>query len=120
MLDDVGRLARVIIELRDPYSGVTPKRPLLSLGSFVAVEIEGRLLRNVIGIPRTALRADDTVWVADPSRRLDVRSVTVARLSENAALIEGGLQPGEQVVLTNLQGATPGLSLQPLEVGELP
>lgn len=118
VLDDVGRLARVIIELRDPYSSATPKRPLLSLGSFVAVEIEGLLLRNVIGIPRTALRADDTVWVADSARQLEVRSVTVARLTENTALIEGGLRPGEQVVLTNLQGATRGLSLQPLEVGE--
>ena len=120
VLDDVGRLARVIIELRDPYSGAAPNRPLLSLGSFVAVEIEGRLLRNVIGVPRTALRADDTVWVADPARQLDVRSVTVARLSENTALIEGGLRPGEQVVLTNLQGATPGLSLLPLGVGGSP
>ena len=84
----------------------------------MAVEIEGLLLRNVIAIPRTVLRADNTVWVADSSGQLEIRSVTVARLGESTAFIEGGLEPGEQVVLTNLQGATPGLSLQPLEPGE--
>ena len=118
VLDDVGRLARVIVELPNPYSGTTPSRPLLSLGSFVAVEIEGLLLRNVIAVPRTVLRADDTVWVAGSSRRLEIRNVTVARLGETAAFIGSGLQPGDRVVLTNLQGATPGLALQPIEVGE--
>ena len=118
VLDDVGRLARVIIELPRPYSGAAPGRPLLSLGSFVAVEIEGLLLRNVIAIPRTVLRAENTVWVADSSGQLEIRSVTVVRLGENMVFIESGLEPGEQVVLTNLQGATPGLPLQPLEPGE--
>lgn len=119
VLDDVGRLARVIIELPHPYSGA-PGRPLLSLGSFVAVEMEGLLLRDVIRIPRAVLRPDNTVWVADSSGRLEVRSVTVARLGEDAAFIDGGLEPGERLVLTNLQGATPGLLLRPFEVGESP
>ena len=119
VLDDVGRLARVIIELPNPYSGA-PGRPLLSLGSFVAVEMEGLLLRDVIRIPRAVLRPDNTVWVADSSGRLEIRSVTVARLGEDAAFIDGGLEPGERLVLTNLQGATPGLLLRPLEVGESP
>lgn len=118
VLDDVGRLARVIIELPHPYSGAAPGRPLLSLGSFVAVEIEGLLLRKVVAIPRTVLRAENTVWVADSSGQLEIRSVAVARLGENTAFIESGLEPGEQMVLTNLQGATPGLPLQPLEPGE--
>ena len=115
VLDDVGRLARVIIELPNPYSGATPGRPLLSLGSFVAAEIDGLLLRDVIAVPRTVLRADNTVWVANSSRQLEIRSVTVARLGEATALIDGGLGPGEQVVLTNLQGAIPGMVLQPLD-----
>ena len=118
VLDDVGRLARVIIELPHPYSGVAPGRPLLSLGSFVAVEMEGRLLRDVIRIPRTVLRADNTVWVANAAGQLEIRSVTVARLGDAAAFIGSGLEPGEQVVLTHLQGATPGLLLRPLEVDE--
>ena len=119
VLDDVGRLARVIIELPNPYSGL-PGRPLLSLGSFVAVEMEGLLLQDVIRIPRTVLRPDNTVWVADSSGRLEIRSVTVARLGEDVAFIDGGLEPGERLVLTNLQGATPGLLLRPLQVGESP
>lgn len=120
VLDDVGRLARVIIELPNPYSGAAPGQPLLSLGSFVAVEMEGRLLRDVIRIPRAVLRADNTVWVADASGQLEIRSVTVARLDEDAAFIDGGLEPGERLVLTHLQGAAPGLLLRPLEVAESP
>ena len=118
VLDDVGRLARVIIELPHPYSGAAPGRPLLSLGSFVAVEMEGLLLRDVIRIPRPVLRADNKVWVANAAGQLEIRSVTVARLGDDDAFIGSGLEPGEQVVLTHLQGATPGLLLQPLEVDE--
>lgn len=120
VLDDVGRLARVIIELPDPYSDAAPNRPLLSLGSFVAVEIEGRRLSDVIAIPRNVLREDDTVWVANSARQLEIRSVTVARLDENTAFLDRGLQAGEMVVVTHLQGATAGLALAPLEAGEQP
>ncbi len=117
-LDDVGRLARVIIELQAPYAKTEEHRPLLSLGSFVAVEIDGRLLRNVIAIPRSALRADNTVWVANAAKQLEIRRVMVTRLTATEALVESGLEAGEQVILTNLQGAAQGLTLRPVEKGE--
>ena len=86
----------------------------------MAVEIEGRRLSDVIAIPRNVLREDDTVWVANSARQLEIRSVTVARLDENTAFLDRGLQAGEMVVVTHLQGATAGLALAPLEAGEQP
>ncbi len=75
-LDPLGRMARVLVEIKDPLGlEVSAKTvvgegqpaaarglPLL-IGAFVKVEIDGRELDGVVEVPREALRNGDTVYV---------------------------------------------------------
>jgi multidrug efflux system membrane fusion protein len=75
-------------------------------GMFCRVIIPGLVLDNVVVLPRHAVSFENTVYVA-LDNRLQTRSVTVARLEQEKAVISGGLTPGETVVTTRLE--------QPLE-----
>jgi hypothetical protein len=78
----------------------------------VDILFKGRLLPDIITIPRSAMRENKSVWVMSDERRLTIRPVKVARLEKQDALISGGLEDGEKVVLTNLSGVADGLKLR--------
>lgn len=107
-LDERSRMVDVVIRVEKPYA----TRPPLVAGLFVAVEIQGRTLENAAVIPREALRADDTVWVVDQHGQLTFRPVDVARMTTTSAIIKGGLNSGEMVVLTTLKAVTDGMQVR--------
>jgi hypothetical protein len=78
----------------------------------VAVEIQGRTLENAAVIPREALREGNIVWVVDESGQLTFRPVEVVRLTTTSAILKGGLNSGEMVVLTTLKAVTDGMQVR--------
>jgi RND family efflux transporter MFP subunit len=115
-VDSLGRMARVVIKVEDPY-GLQPKagdRPALAIGTFVEVILNGRPLDDVVVLPAAALRDDQTVWV-DEAGLLKVQPVEVLRRTRDEVVIGSGLESGDQIVLTYLPGAAPGMKLRPIE-----
>ncbi len=122
-LDPVGRMARLLVEIDDPLglaappkpgSKQTPARPGLPLllGAFVEVAIEARELGEVIELPRLALRDGSGVYVYGPDSRLVVRDVKIAWRTEKTVLIREGVTAGEEVIVSRLPSAVPGMLLR--------
>ena len=74
-LEGSGRMARVLIRIRDPLTR-QDGLPLL-LGSYVNVRITGRRLQEVFVLDRTALHNGDQVWLRNVQNRLEARTVDV-------------------------------------------
>ena len=107
-LDERTRMINVVIRVDKPYETMPP----LAAGLFVTVEIEGRTLENAAMIPRAALRDENVVWVVDKEGQLTFRTVAVARLTPNAAILEAGLKDGEMVVISSLKAVTDGMKVR--------
>ena len=107
-LDERTRMINVVIRVEKPYE----TKPPLAAGLFVTVEIEGRTLENAAMIPRAALRENNMVWVVDKNGQLTFRTVSVARLTPDAALVEGGLKDGEMIVVSPLKAVTDGMKVR--------
>jgi RND family efflux transporter MFP subunit len=107
-LDERTRMINVVIRVDKPYETMPP----LAAGLFVTVDIEGRTLENAAMIPRTALRGKNVVWVVDQNGQLKFRTVEVARLTPNAAILEAGLKEGEMVVVSSLKAVTDGMKVR--------
>lgn len=90
----------VRVAAADAVRGGNGHLPLVE-GMFCRVEIPGRTLQGVFRLPRHAVSFDNTVYVAD-GNRLKTVAVTVARTQGEEALISGGLQAGQQVIVTRL------------------
>jgi RND family efflux transporter MFP subunit len=116
VLDEIGRLARVVVQVDDPFHREGGDGPELSIGSFVTVEIEGRSLERTIPLPRAALRENSTAWVAAEDSTLQIRGIALYRLTSDEAFIADGIAPGDLVVLSPLSGAAEGMKLRPIPV----
>jgi multidrug efflux pump subunit AcrA (membrane-fusion protein) len=110
----VGRLHRVVrfeqktrtltVAVRIDAAAAVKSRPAalpLVEGMFCAVEIPGRILTNVIRLPRQAVSFENTVYLARDNR-LKTTSVEVARIEGDFAYVSGGIQDDALVVTTRL------------------
>ena len=113
-LEQEGRMARVLIEVRDPL-GLHQKEktqlPLL-IGEYVRLEISGRQLDNVYRIPRTALRDSNRIWVASSQDTLKIREVDILWRDSETVLFRDGLQPGDRLILSELSTPVDGMAVQ--------
>jgi RND family efflux transporter MFP subunit len=112
VVDQNSRVVYAVAEVVDPY-GVLGKseQPELKMGSFVRAEIEGLEVKDVVVLPRSVLRPDDTVLIADEERRLEVRQVKVVRAEPRLAYIGEGIEEDEWVITTALDAPIPGTLL---------
>lgn len=113
-LDAVGSMARLLVVIDDPLALRDDSRgslPIL-LGSYVDVEIEAVDLDDAIEIPRAALREGDRVFVMTPERTLVIREVEVAWSRDDTVLVTGGLQDGEQVIVSRVPTPVDGMPLR--------
>ena len=113
-IDPTSRMVPLIAQVDNPYA-LRNDAPPLSVGLFVQAAITGRTVRDVIELPREALRGSDSVVVVDQEDRLRTRTVRVLRTTDTVAIISDGLESGERVCLTQLDTVTEGLRVLPLD-----
>lgn len=113
-LSTEGRMARILVEVKDPLGLKTEDRdrvPLL-IGEYVRVEIQGRKLDRVFQIPRTALRDNSSVWIVTENQTLEIRKVRPVWRDADIVLLQDGLNPHERLVVSDLPAAVEGMSVR--------
>lgn len=119
-LDPVGRMARVLVEIDDPLGtsraeaepGDPSALPML-VGAFVEVEIAAGELDDVYEVPRTALHANDQVYLFGDGA-LEIREVEVVWRRPETVLARG-VEPGEVLVTSALATPVAGTALRHAE-----
>ncbi|MDZ4199367.1 MAG: efflux RND transporter periplasmic adaptor subunit [Kiritimatiellia bacterium] len=112
-LETQGRMARILIAVRQPLdseSSAPPPLPLL-LGAYVRVQILGPLVSPVFRLPVTALHDGHRVWILSDGR-LEIRSVEPFWRDSQSVLIREGLAEGERLVVSNIAAPVPGMRLE--------
>ena len=89
--------------------------PPLMLGLFVQAEIQGRLVENIVRLPRAAIRDNNQVLVVDEDNRLRFRQVALLRIEHDEVLVSEGLEEGERVCVSPLQTVVDGMRVQAVE-----
>ena len=107
-LEENGRLARVLVEVKDPLEGT----PLL-LGSYVRVEIEAGNIRGALEVPRFALREGDRLWISDAQNQLAVREPEVLWRNDDTVLTSDVIEDKESLIVSDLLSPLPGMELDP-------
>ncbi|MEO0662739.1 MAG: efflux RND transporter periplasmic adaptor subunit, partial [Planctomycetota bacterium] len=107
------RTVTFVAAVDDAYRGAAASgRPPLARGMFVEVTFTGDALEQRLSVPRHAVRAG-AVFVVDTESRLEVRPVAVDFFQGGDAVLRGGLRAGDEIVLTDLIPAIPGMLLEP-------
>jgi RND family efflux transporter MFP subunit len=111
VIGEMGRLARIVVRIEDPFRGDNPLNPTMSLGAFVEARIHGTTVRDIFAVPRSAVHSDGMVWVAEDNS-LTIRPVEVYYKTQNEILVTTGIENGDLVILTPISGAAKGMKLR--------
>jgi len=114
-VEERGRMAQVLVAVDDPLGLKLPtgSRPTpLLVGTYAEVVLEGRVLENVVPLPRRALRDDTRVFVVAADGKLETREIDIAWRERGRVLVRGGLNAGDRVVVTPLPTATDGMGVE--------
>jgi RND family efflux transporter MFP subunit len=112
-IDPLSRMVTLVAQVKDPYSrDQKSDRPPLAVGLFVRADIMGGMARDVVVIPRSALRGSDQVLVIDSEERLHFRQVEVFRKSADTVIISSGLAAGERLCLSALEAVVDGMQVR--------
>ena len=106
-IDAQSRMITAVARVRQDNQ--SPDVPPLQVGAFVAAEIEGQYLNDIVRLPRAALRPNSRVLIIDGDNRLRFREVNVLRLENDFVIIDSGLESGEVVNLSPIQTVVDGM-----------
>ena len=114
-LDPLGRMARLVVSVTDPLNlsrNSSSQFPLL-LGSYVEAKIDAGQLEDTLRIPRSALREGNQIWVVGDDHLLKILPATVLWPEKETVLISNNLKEGDQLIVSDLQVALPGMEVDP-------
>lgn len=116
-LETQGRMARVLVVVKDPLTLQTGShaRPPLLLGAYVHVAIEGREIGDVVAIPRIALRGKDGLWLMDDESKLALRQAEIAWRDQDRVFVRSGLSDGDRLVISDIATPVEGLEIRTAE-----
>lgn len=125
-IDAATRQLFVVAQVDDPYARRDDGTPPLKINMFVEAEIEGRVLEDVMVVPRRAVRAGDEVIVIRDGRRIYRQDVRPLWRDRDFVVVpaneeRGGLPEGTVLCVTPIaypsNGAPVAATIDGREVG---
>jgi len=112
-LEPNGRLARLLIEVKDPMDlkEVNSKRSPMLLGDYVSVQIMGRTVDEVFVIQRNYLKDGTSILTIDSDDRLRIQDVQVVWQRAKDVLVTG-IAPGTKMVVSDLPAPVEGMKVR--------
>ena len=107
----------IVVAVNNPYEGVIPgTRPPLLKGMYTAVELFAPE-RDVIVLPRKAIH-QGRIYIAKANNQLEIREVDILLKQGRLVILDGGIEEGEKVIITDVIPVINGLPLNPIEAVE--
>ena len=111
VVDRQSRTVNAIAEVLQPFESEISGRPPLTPGMFVRAEIPTPPIPNLVQLPSSALRSDNTVLVVGTGEKLVRQPVTVQRRTEQWAWVSG-LTEGSRIVRAQTGLLVVGLTVE--------
>lgn len=97
----------LVAQVSDPFQPIANRPPLLK-GLFVQADITGMERSDIYRLPRSAVSPMQTVKLVNAEQKLELRSVEVLRTDTDSVVVQAGLHPGDQVIVSELPMAIAG------------
>lgn len=118
-LNPTTQTAKIVVRVQDPYAGTrNPYNPSLQPDMYVRIRLSKPSSKPLLAVPASALHQNE-LYLVDADGRLDRRPVRVAFIQNDLAVIEAGLETGDQVLVDDLALAVQGMPLSPRRDAEL-
>lgn len=103
-------MLKAVLVVSAPFDTNGGKKPMLPLGVNVLSVVNGRDTADMVRIPDDALREGNVVWVLK-NGKAHIRKVSVLEKRADHIYINKGLEAGEKIITSDLQGVVDGMSV---------
>jgi RND family efflux transporter MFP subunit len=116
-LETEGRMARLVVSITDPLGLDAPDDekpamlPAMLIGEYVRLEIQGSRIEDAFRIPRSALRDNTHIWLADAQGKLEIKEIRTLWRDNQSVLIKDGLEPGARLIVSDLAAPVSGMAV---------
>jgi len=113
-LDARNRLVYLVAEVESPYEKdeLFSDRPPLTPGMFVKAELTG-VDKNIIMLPRSALRYGGNVWLVDELDQLQKRKIEILSKDRKHVYVASGIEQGDKIIVNSIDFPLQGMKLLP-------
>jgi biotin carboxyl carrier protein len=111
-LEEEGRMAQLLVSVKDPLALESDDVPPILVDSYVRVEIEGITLEGVFGVKRDYLHDGDNLWIMNAQNRMDIRPVEVVFRDKQRVYLSDTIRPGDRIVTTDISAPVQGMLLR--------
>lgn len=132
VVDQNSRVHYAVARVEDPYSLLkqhdsdkpdsdkqdsteqTSKNNLapLKMGTFVTAKISGVEMSGLVKLPRENFRNLSEVLVSNFENELYLRDLNVVRAEADTVYVNGGLEPGDKIVVTAIESPVQGMKVR--------
>jgi len=109
-VDTMSRMVSVVVEVAKPFDKSGGRAPLLP-GVFTEVLIQGKTIRDVVAIPRDAIREGNKVWTVVDDR-LKIVTLDIVRADKEFAYVTSDLDGGAMIITSSLDVVLDGMQVR--------
>jgi RND family efflux transporter MFP subunit len=104
-------LPRINLKTRQKQALVEFAGQGVFLGAYASLTLPGPYFKNVVVLPKEALRSGSTVWLLSQSSTLKIRKVVLLAQDKLNIVIAQGLTEGDHVILSHIASPLQGMDL---------
>lgn len=109
-VDEASRLIYVVVEVKNPTRDKSSAQTLIP-GTFVEVDIKGKVLKNAFAVKRDWVRNGDELWLVSDDI-LNIKTVNVVRTDDKYAYIKMDGQEKIEVVISSVDAVIDGMKIR--------
>ena len=103
----------MIAQVDDPYSVLSSSdHQELRMGTFVNANISGKVVNDIVTIPRDALRGANKIYLVDSENRLHIQEIKVLRNDVDYVYSYDKFSAGLRLVMTQMEAPVEGMALR--------
>lgn len=118
-IDKASRLLFLVAQVADPYAKQAEAKPPLKVGMFVEAVIEGKVLEDVITLPRAAVRFGRNIVTVDTENQIHRFEIDVVWNDSENVVTRTPIPETHRLCLTALPFASEGTIVVPQESEKL-
>ncbi len=113
-IDLRSRMLYAVAEFRNPYlSPVVNGLPPLEVGRFVEAKILGKILDDVVAMPRHCIYRSNQILTVSRENTVHFSEIEIVQLTDQLVLVRG-LPEGTRIVLSPITDPYEGMPITPL------
>ena len=109
-VDKMSRMISVVVEVPKPFERSNGRPPLLP-GIFAEIQIQGKMLKSTLALPRDAIHEGNKVWMVKDDR-LYVKTLDIVRTDRDFAYARASADQNATIVISSLDTVTEGMKVR--------